>query len=206
MKPACRTIGRERQRLEDIAPNNPISEECWISVSLPPPAHIITTFSATPTGFQRSVVLRPFAYYLRTSAGRLVVSRSLFSLEFSKAPDSAGLVRSSRVESFRRLARPVIRPSSRSSRPSEAKRTPTDPQRSFLTQSGSLAAFPDRPLCRCPRHRGKISVALMRRSFARGDYAGVGGIGFPHAPGVILPGGEVSFDAAVTRRSPLIHT
>jgi len=37
MKPACRTIGRERQRLEDIAPNNPISEECWISVPLPPP-------------------------------------------------------------------------------------------------------------------------------------------------------------------------
>jgi hypothetical protein len=36
MKPACRTIGRERQRLEDIAPNNPISEECWISVPLPP--------------------------------------------------------------------------------------------------------------------------------------------------------------------------
>jgi hypothetical protein len=36
MKPACRTVGRERQRLEDIAPNNPISEECWISVSLPP--------------------------------------------------------------------------------------------------------------------------------------------------------------------------
>jgi len=28
MKPACRTIGRERQCLEDIAPNNPISEEC----------------------------------------------------------------------------------------------------------------------------------------------------------------------------------
>ena len=37
MKPACRTIGRERQRLEDIAPNNPISEERWISVALPPP-------------------------------------------------------------------------------------------------------------------------------------------------------------------------
>ena len=149
----------------------------------------------------------PFSLITSTPRpGRVVVSCSLFRLEFSKAPDSAGLVRSSRVESFRRLARPVIRPSSRSSRPSEAKRTPTDPQRSFLTQSGSLAAFPDRPLCRCPRHRGKISVALMRRSFARGDYAGVGGIGFPHAPGVILPGGEVSFDAAVTRRSPLIHT
>lgn len=27
MKPACRTIGRERQRLEDLAPNDPISEE-----------------------------------------------------------------------------------------------------------------------------------------------------------------------------------
>ena len=39
MKPACRTIGRERQRLEDIAPNNPISEECWIPVSLPPPTN-----------------------------------------------------------------------------------------------------------------------------------------------------------------------
>jgi hypothetical protein len=37
MKPACRTIGRERQRLKDIAPNNPISEECWSRGSLPPP-------------------------------------------------------------------------------------------------------------------------------------------------------------------------
>lgn len=36
MKPACRTIGRERQRLEDIAPNNPISEECSIPVPFPP--------------------------------------------------------------------------------------------------------------------------------------------------------------------------
>ena len=37
MKPACRIIGRERQRLEDLAPNNPISEECWNRGSLPPP-------------------------------------------------------------------------------------------------------------------------------------------------------------------------
>ena len=37
MKPACRSIGRERQRLEDIALNNPIGEECWTPVSLPPP-------------------------------------------------------------------------------------------------------------------------------------------------------------------------
>ena len=35
MKPACRTIGRERQRLEDLAPNDPISEERWSQVSLP---------------------------------------------------------------------------------------------------------------------------------------------------------------------------
>jgi len=60
MKPACRAVGRKRQRLEDIAPNNPISEECWISVSLPPPTHPITTFSADPTGLRRSAVPRRF--------------------------------------------------------------------------------------------------------------------------------------------------
>ncbi len=54
MKPACRIIGRERQRLEDLAPNNPISEECWNRGSLPPPTSRREPFSGPPAATARS--------------------------------------------------------------------------------------------------------------------------------------------------------
>jgi hypothetical protein len=69
MKPACRTIGRERQCLEDIAPNNPISEECWSRVSLPPPDTPGAKFSGPRNAHRCRPDLRGFDHYLRTSIG-----------------------------------------------------------------------------------------------------------------------------------------